>query len=47
MKGTAALADGAMHEPSACGLCHDGKQSFSVEDDDKCVHCHVEGKGGK
>ena len=47
MKGTAVLANGAMHEPSACGMCHDGKQSFSVEDDTKCDRCHVEGKGGK
>jgi c(7)-type cytochrome triheme protein len=47
MKGTAALPNGAMHEPSACGMCHDGKQSFSVEDDSKCVRCHAEGKAGQ
>ena len=47
MKGTAALPNGAMHEPSACGMCHDGKQSFSVEDDAKCSRCHVDGKGGR
>lgn len=47
MKGTAPLSNGAMHEPSACGMCHDGKTSFSVEDDNKCVRCHAEGKGGQ
>ena len=35
------------HERNLCGGCHDGKQSFGVEDDDKCERCHVEGKGGK
>lgn len=34
------------HESSLCGGCHDGKQSFGVEDDDACAKCHVEG-GGK
>ncbi len=47
MKGTAPLPDGAMHEPSACGMCHDGKRSFSVEDENKCARCHVEGKAAK
>ncbi len=47
MKGTAPLPDGAMHEPGACGMCHDGKRSFSVEDEAKCVRCHAEGKGGR
>lgn len=35
------------HERGRCGACHDGKQSFGVEDDDACGKCHVEGKGGK
>lgn len=35
------------HERNQCGGCHDGKQSFGVEDDDACARCHVEGKGGK
>ncbi len=35
------------HERRLCGGCHDGKQTFSVEDDAKCERCHVEGKGGK
>lgn len=47
MAGTAPLPDGAMHAPSACGKCHDGKQGFSVEDADACTRCHVEGKGAK
>lgn len=35
------------HERALCGGCHDGKQSFGVEDDARCERCHVEGKGGK
>lgn len=45
MHGTAPLPDGGMHTPGACGMCHDGKKSFSVEDDSKCVRCHAEGSG--
>jgi c(7)-type cytochrome triheme protein len=33
----------AMHESTGCGGCHDGKQSFGVEDVDACVKCHQEG----
>jgi c(7)-type cytochrome triheme protein len=36
-----------MHAASACGGCHDGKQSFGVDDDNACARCHVEGKAGK
>ena len=35
------------HERTRCGGCHDGKQSFGVEDDEACQRCHKEGKGGK
>lgn len=35
------------HEKARCGGCHDGKQSFGVEDDEACQRCHKEGKGGK
>lgn len=42
MRSHAPLPDGEMHSPSACGKCHDGKQSFSCEDDNKCEKCHVE-----
>jgi len=45
MKGVGALSPAGMHDPGACGMCHDGKKSFSVEDDTKCDRCHVEGKG--
>jgi len=33
---------GAMHEPSACGMCHDGAKAFGVEDPETCARCHVE-----
>jgi c(7)-type cytochrome triheme protein len=45
MKATGARPDGAMHEGSACGMCHNGKTSFGTEDDKACQRCHVEGKG--
>jgi c(7)-type cytochrome triheme protein len=35
------------HARTLCGSCHDGKQSFGVEDDSKCERCHVEGKASK
>jgi c(7)-type cytochrome triheme protein len=35
------------HETARCGGCHDGKQSFGVEDDAACEKCHKEGKAGK
>ena len=47
MKATGARPDGAMHEGSACGMCHNGKTSFGTEDDKACVRCHVEGKGSR
>jgi c(7)-type cytochrome triheme protein len=46
MKATGTRPDGAMHEASACGMCHDGRKSFGVEDDKACARCHVEGKAG-
>lgn len=33
------------HERARCGACHDGRQSFNVEDDAACERCHREGKG--
>jgi c(7)-type cytochrome triheme protein len=36
---------GAMHESDACGACHDGKQSFAVENAEACARCHA-GAGG-
>lgn len=39
-------ANADYHERSLCGGCHDGKQSFGVEDDEACARCHKEG-GGK
>jgi c(7)-type cytochrome triheme protein len=46
MKSTGPRPDGAMHEPGACGMCHDGRRSFGVEDGKACARCHVEGKAG-
>ena len=34
--------NGGMHEATACGACHNGKTTFSVEDTDACTHCHKE-----
>jgi c(7)-type cytochrome triheme protein len=31
-----------LHEEQWCGMCHDGEESFSVEDEDECETCHVE-----
>jgi c(7)-type cytochrome triheme protein len=45
MKSAGARPGGAMHESTACGLCHDGKQAFNVEDDTACARCHA-GAGG-
>ena len=45
MKNTGARPDGAMHEGSACGMCHNGRPAFGTEDDKACTRCHVEGKG--
>jgi c(7)-type cytochrome triheme protein len=45
MKSQGTRPDGAMHEGSACGMCHDGRRSFGVEDEKSCGRCHVEGKG--
>ena len=33
---------GGMHEPAACGACHDGKRAFAADDPDACSRCHVE-----
>jgi len=35
------------HARTLCGACHDGKQSFGVEDDEACEKCHKEGGGGR
>jgi c(7)-type cytochrome triheme protein len=35
------------HARTLCGACHDGKQSFGVEDDAACERCHKEGKAGQ
>jgi len=47
MKSAGARPDGAMHEGSACGMCHDGKRSFATDDDHACTRCHVEGKAAR
>lgn len=46
MKITPARPDGAMHDPIACGACHDGRKAFDVENPDLCEKCHVEPRGG-
>jgi len=45
MKSSAAHPRDGMHEPGACGACHDGKQAFGVEDEKSCERCHQQ-KGG-
>jgi c(7)-type cytochrome triheme protein len=47
MKPLVRSPDADYHARTLCGGCHDGGQSFSVEDDGKCQRCHVEGKAGK
>jgi c(7)-type cytochrome triheme protein len=47
MKSTGARPDGAMHEGSACGMCHNGRPTFGTEDDKACNRCHLEGKGAR
>jgi c(7)-type cytochrome triheme protein len=47
MKSAGARPDGAMHEGSACGMCHNGRTTFGTEDDKACARCHKEGKGAK
>lgn len=47
MKSAGARPDGAMHEGSACGMCHDGRGSFGTEDDKACGKCHAERKGAR
>ncbi|MBN1613606.1 MAG: hypothetical protein JW950_03975 [Deltaproteobacteria bacterium] len=39
-KGSADTSGEAMHNNTACGLCHDGKKSFSVSDENDCATCH-------
>ncbi len=34
--------NGGMHEPTACGACHNGTKAFNVEDSDACTRCHKE-----
>jgi c(7)-type cytochrome triheme protein len=38
--GTPRLMGEALHEPRACGACHDGEEAFSVDED--CEFCHLE-----
>jgi len=45
MKASPPRSEGGMHEPSACGACHDGSKSFGVENPDACARCHVERRG--
>jgi c(7)-type cytochrome triheme protein len=47
MASAGARPDGAMHEGSACGMCHDGRKSFGTEDDKSCAKCHNERKGAR
>jgi c(7)-type cytochrome triheme protein len=32
-----------LHEEGWCGMCHDGIESFAVDDDEECETCHYEG----
>jgi c(7)-type cytochrome triheme protein len=41
MKSAGTRTGGAMHEPSACGACHDGDRAFGVEEAGACARCHV------
>ena len=34
--------EGAMHEKTSCGSCHNGSKSFGTEDPGACNRCHVE-----
>jgi c(7)-type cytochrome triheme protein len=31
-----------LHEADWCGMCHDGDESFGVDDEDECDSCHLE-----
>jgi c(7)-type cytochrome triheme protein len=31
-----------LHETAWCGMCHDGDEAFSVDDDEECESCHFE-----
>ena len=39
-KGSADTSGGAMHKNTACGLCHDGKKSFALDEKNNCAKCH-------
>jgi c(7)-type cytochrome triheme protein len=41
MKGSGGRPGGAMHEPGACGGCHDGRRAFGVENPEACSRCHA------
>jgi len=45
MKSSGPLSDGAMHGPSACGACHDGRKAFDVGDAKACERCHAGRRG--
>jgi c(7)-type cytochrome triheme protein len=32
-----------LHEPSRCGMCHDGDTAFAASDEEECESCHSEG----
>ena len=44
MKARPPREDEWMHGKGKCGGCHDGKDSFGVEDQKACGRCHAEGK---
>jgi c(7)-type cytochrome triheme protein len=31
-----------LHEEAWCGMCHDGDESFAVDDEEECESCHIE-----
>jgi c(7)-type cytochrome triheme protein len=31
-----------LHEEAWCGMCHDGDESFAVDDEEECESCHME-----
>jgi c(7)-type cytochrome triheme protein len=40
MAPAAPIANGGMHEPTACGACHNGAKAFATDNDAACERCH-------
>jgi c(7)-type cytochrome triheme protein len=36
------IPGGGMHEPAACGACHDGTKAFAAADAASCARCHAD-----